>query len=153
MLYKQINRSDPEKVFITVKNSWSTAALSAGEAVAWDYTTDCDGVSVTLSPAAQAQDNGSFAFAGIVADETINVDQFGLIQVWGYNSAVYVANTSAGTQIAKGDMLCLDAYASHAYLIKQLPTYMTKLVHPCGFAMEAHNSRTPAKRAIFIKGL
>ena len=37
MLMARINRTDPEKVFIVAFNSWSTAALSNGQAVIWDY--------------------------------------------------------------------------------------------------------------------
>ena len=47
MLFQRINRSDPEKVFIVVKNSYSTAAITVGQAVVFDYTTDQDGVGVT----------------------------------------------------------------------------------------------------------
>ena len=47
MLMNRINRTDPEKVFIVVKNSFSTASLSNGQAVIWDYTADADGVGVT----------------------------------------------------------------------------------------------------------
>ena len=36
MLLQRINRSDPEKIFIVVKNSYSTASLTNGQAVIWD---------------------------------------------------------------------------------------------------------------------
>ena len=36
MLFKRINRADPEKIFIVVKNSYSTASLTNGQAVIWD---------------------------------------------------------------------------------------------------------------------
>lgn len=153
MLVKLINRSDPEKVFITVKNSYSTAALTAGQACAWDYTTDCDGVGVTLTPAGSAADNGGFAVAGIVADASIAAGDYGLVQCWGYNAGAYVACSSGGVAIAKGDMLCADAYASKTHLTKHEQSYMTKLVMPVAFAMQAYTTRTAAKKAIFIKAL
>lgn len=36
MLFQRINRSDPEKVFIIVKNSYSTASVTNGSALCWD---------------------------------------------------------------------------------------------------------------------
>ena len=48
MLFQRVNRSSPEKVFIVVKNSYSTASLTNGQAVVWDWTTDKDGVGVTV---------------------------------------------------------------------------------------------------------
>lgn len=153
MLVKCINRSDPEKVFITVKNSYSTAAVTAGQAVSWDYTTDVDGVGVTLSPAGSAQNNGGFACAGVVADASIASGDYGLVQCWGYNAGAYVACTSGGVAIAVGDMLCVDAYASKTHLTKHEQSYMTKLVMPMAFAMEAYTTRTAAKKKIFIKCL
>ena len=37
MLFQRINRSDPEKVFIVAKNTYSTASLSNGQAVNWEH--------------------------------------------------------------------------------------------------------------------
>ena len=48
MLFKRISRSDPEKVFIVVYNSYDTAALTNGQAVQWDFNTDVDGVRTPL---------------------------------------------------------------------------------------------------------
>jgi len=90
MLFQRINRSDPERIFIVVKNGWSTAALTNGQAVGWDLT-DVDGVNVTKMAATDV----AHSFAGIVA-ETIAVGGYGLIQVYGYHSAVRVdASTTA----------------------------------------------------------
>lgn len=36
MLWQRINRGDPEKIFVTVFNSYSTAAITNGQAVNWD---------------------------------------------------------------------------------------------------------------------
>lgn len=153
MLVKCINRSDPEKVFITVKNSYSTRAIVAGEVVSWDYTTDVDGVGVTLTPAGSAQNNGGFAVAGVVASDSIAAGDYGLLQCWGYNAGAYVACTSGGVAIALGDMLCADAQAGKNHLTKHEQSYMTKLVMPVGFAMQVYSTRTAAKKKIFIKCL
>ena len=47
MLFQRINRNDPEKIFIVVYNSYSTANLTNGQPVIWDYAADANGVSVT----------------------------------------------------------------------------------------------------------
>ena len=62
MLFQRINRTDPEKVFLVAYNSYSTASLSNGQAVIWDFATDADGVSVTM-PSARAT-NAGVAVAG-----------------------------------------------------------------------------------------
>lgn len=91
MLFKRISRSNPERVFIVVKNGYTTASLTNGQPVMWDMG-DADGVSVTQPSAAFKR--GS-AFAGIVA-ETIASGDFGLIQVYGHHTAVIVdASTTA----------------------------------------------------------
>ncbi len=36
MLFRRVSRSDPEKIFIVVKNSYSTASLANGYVVEWD---------------------------------------------------------------------------------------------------------------------
>ena len=97
MLLQRINRSDPEKIFIVVKNTYSTASLTNGQAVIWDYATDADGVGVTKPTdtfAVKALHNGT-AFAGIAA-QTIASGAYGLIQVYGYHSAVRVRSWTAG---------------------------------------------------------
>jgi len=53
MLFQRINRSSPEKVFVVAYNSYSTAAITNGQGVNWDFITDIDGVGVTI-PLARA---------------------------------------------------------------------------------------------------
>lgn len=78
MEYQRVNRSDPERFFMVVKNSYSTAALSNGQWVGWDIVTDQDGVAVTkISGAIRG------SVAGCVV-QAIAAGDYGLIQVWGY---------------------------------------------------------------------
>lgn len=86
MLIKQLNRSDPDKVFIAVENQ-EGAALNRGEVVEWD-TTNTLGVSVEELDA-----NESPLVAGIVEDTTIADQAYGLVQVWGYHDAVLTSTT------------------------------------------------------------
>lgn len=84
MLFKRMSRTDPERVFIVCSNGYSTASLTNGQAVVWD-TGDADGISVTRIGSSVI----AAAFAGIVA-ETIAAGAYGLLQVYGYHSAVRV---------------------------------------------------------------
>lgn len=84
MIFMRTNRSNPERVFITAQND-HLATLTNGQAVMWNLTSP-DGVGVIICGTAATK---SFAFAGIAA-ESIVAGEFGLIQVWGYHSAVIV---------------------------------------------------------------
>lgn len=89
MLFKRISRTDPERVFIVAKNGYAAAALTNGQPVQWDMSA-ADGVTVDISGAAFKR---MAAFAGIVA-ETIAIGGYGLVQVYGYHSAVIVDSST-----------------------------------------------------------
>lgn len=89
MIFQRVNRSNPERVFIVAYNGYSTASLTNGQPVQWDLG-DADGVSVSIPSAAYKRMS---AFAGIVA-ETIASGAYGLIQVYGYHSAVIVDSST-----------------------------------------------------------
>jgi hypothetical protein len=151
MLFARVKRTEPEKIFIIVKNSYSTAALSNGQAAIWDFITDADGVGVTM-PLARAT-NGGIAVAGIAA-ETIAVGGYGLLQVYGYHSAVRVRNMTGGAPaIAAGAPLCLNS-AGSVFCLENFDTGSTNIqVAPCGFALAAQASWTTKTIAAFIKAL
>jgi len=153
MLFKRINRSDPEKVFIVVYNSYDTAALTNGQAVQWDFGTDVNGVGVTI-PTARATNRG-FATAGIVA-ETIAINDYGLLQVYGYHSAVRVRSCTSAHVIAAGSPLIMNL-AGAAFCLEPLETATaTSVQHvyfPCAFAFEAYTSWTTTTIKAFVKAL
>ena len=158
MLFKRINRADPEKVFIIVKNSYSTASLTNGQAVIWDWTTDVDGVGVTLATATVNVSAGQDV-AGIAA-ETIASGDYGLLQVYGYHSAVLVRTmTQTGhiyhesrAAIAKGTPLVGGTTTVFA-LEGITPAETAQVLHPCGFALAAQASFTTKAIACFLKCL
>ena len=151
MLFQRVKRSDPEKIFIVVKNSYSTADLSNGQAVIWDFGTDVDGVGVTM-PTARAT-NAGVAIAGVAAQAIVAGD-YGLVQVYGYHSAVRVRNMTGGAPaIAAGSPLCLNA-AGSVFCLENFDTGSTNIqVAPCGFAFEAQASWTTKAVAAFLKCL
>lgn len=150
MLFQRINRSDPEKVFVIAKNSYSTASLSNGQAVIWDFATDADGVGVTL-PSARATNHG-IAVAGVAA-ETITAGSYGLIQVYGYHSAVRVRTMTGGSPaIAAGSPLALSSAGT--FCLENWDTGSTNIqVASCGFALAAQASWTTKAIAAFLKCL
>lgn len=159
MLFKRINRADPEKIFIVVKNSYSTASLTNGQAVIWDWTTDVDGVGVTVATATENVSAGQDV-AGIAA-ETIAAGDYGLLQVYGYHSAVRVRTmTTTGhvyneslAAVAKGTPLVGGITANVFCLEGITPAETAQVLHPCGFALAAQASFTTKAIAVFLKCL
>jgi hypothetical protein len=155
MLFARINRSDPEKVFVVAKNTYSTASLSNGQAVMWDYVTDGDGVGVTLATAGAAKHGGIVA-AGVVA-ETIAAGSYGLIQVYGYHSAARCrAISGAATVVATGTPLALleAVFAMVSADVSQASTAVIRVQYPMAFSLGAATAGfTTVTGAVFIKCL
>lgn len=159
MLFQRINRSDPEKAFIVAYNSYATASLTNGQAAIWDYATDADGVGVTkpTDGTGRAGHYGT-AFAGIAA-ETIASGSYGLLQVYGYHSAVRIrTHTGGNPAIAAGTGLtCVDA----VFALASFPpndggatsTITISNASWVGFALAAQASWTTKAVAVFIKAL
>lgn len=152
MLFQRINRSSPEKVFVTVFNSYSTAAITVGQGVNWDFITDVDGVGVTI-PLARATNKG-FAAAGVVATASIASGDYGLVQVYGYHSAVRVRTVTAGSPaIVKGLPLAMNV-AGSVFCLESFATHFTgQAIYPIAFALAANSSFTTLAKACFIKAL
>lgn len=152
MLFQRINRSNPEKVFVVAYNSYSTAAITNGQFVNWDFITDCDGVGVTM-PLARLT-NAGVAAAGIVASASISAGDYGLIQVYGYHSATRVRSFTIGIPaIAKGTPLYANI-AGSVFCLENAVTHFTGLrIYPVAFALAANSSWTTLAKAVFIKAL
>lgn len=100
-----LNTSDPEKIFIKIKNGEASTAMANGDLVGADTTAD-DGVTMKLTIAAGEQ-------VTCVVAEAIAAGKFGLCQVYGFHSAVKVngttfavasgGNVSASTYTGRGD--------------------------------------------------
>lgn len=158
MLWARISRSDPERCFIVLKNSYSTASLTNGQSCIFDYTTDVDGVGVTKPTAVSTVHDGFSVFAGIAA-ETIAAGDYGLVQVYGYHSAIRMRSATGGAPaIAKGLPLinqtadfCLEGFKLTQTTASG--TTKTNYLQPVGFALAAQASWTTKATAGFIKAL
>lgn len=151
MMFGRVNRTGPEKVFISVFNSYSTAALSNGQAVIWDFGTDADGVGVTR-PTARAT-NAGMAAAGVAA-EAIAAGDYGLLQIYGYHSAVRMRTVTGGTPaIVAGRPLVINAAGSLFCLESVSTASIAVLTFPIGFSLGATSGFTTAARAAFLRAM
>lgn len=150
-LFQRVNRTDPEKAFVAVYNSYSTASVTNGQAVIWDFATDADGVGITR-PTARAT-NAGLAAAGIIA-ETIASGAYGLCQVYGYHSAVRMRTVTGGSPaIVAGRPLVINV-AGSVFCVESISTASKQIVtFPMGFSLGATSGFTTAARAAFIKAL
>jgi hypothetical protein len=96
MLFKRVGRDSPEVAYIVAKNV-SGSTLTAGYSAVFDVSASVDGVRVT-----QASATDLSAFAGVANSDIAN-NGYGLLQVYGYRSSIYIYS-STGTSAA-GDVL------------------------------------------------
>jgi len=158
VILQRVNRDDPEKIFIVVKNSYSTASLTNGQAVCWDWTNDADGVSVSI-PTATENVCGGTDFAGVVA-ETIAHNDYGLVQVYGYHSAAKVRSLSGSGHVYHESRQAvvagsrLVAGVTAAFVLEAVTVAETaQVLDPAGFSFAACSTFTSAATAVFIKAL
>lgn len=158
MQFMRANRTDPEKIFMVFKNSYDTASLTNGQLCAVDYATDANGLGVTKPTARSTTHNGN-VIAGVVA-ATIAAGAYGLVQVYGYHSAVRVRSATGGSPaIAAGRPLYNAAAAvfcaESARFICTTCSANTKVsvLSSIGFALAAQASWTTKAIAAFIKAL
>lgn len=93
MIFQRVNRTDPEKVFIVVRNS-EGSTLNADDVCQWETASaSVDGVRVRVPDTSHA---GSVT--GIV-DAAITDGSYGLVQVYGYRSSsrIFQTDTSQDT--------------------------------------------------------
>lgn len=152
LLFQRISRTSPEKVFIVVYNSYSTAAITVGQGVIWDFATDADGVGVTR-PTARAT-NAGMAACGVVADASIAAGSYGLVQVYGYHAAVRVRTVTGGTPaIVAGRPLVINVAGSVFCLESVSTASTTMLTFPMGFSLGATSGFTTIAKAAFLKAM
>ena len=149
MLFQRVIRTDPEKVFVVVKNSYSTASLANGQVVQWDFLTDQDGVGVSI-PSGMATNLGNAA-AG-VAVETIAHNAYGLVQVYGYHAAVRARACTSEDAIALGSGI-RPPLAANFFCAEGQDLSGTLNYHCMGFALSIWSSWTTTTIKAFIKAL
>jgi len=146
LVLQRVNQTDPERIFVVMKNSYSTASLSANQWVAHDVLTDEDGVGVTKISGVLRH-----SVAG-VAVETIAAGAYGLIQVWGYRTGVRSSGGSdlAVSKISEGTFLYVktSGFACHGlHTIASTVTIPAWRLDKVGVAMSPANTAAKATSA------
>lgn len=149
MLFQRVKRTDPEKIFVIIKNSYSTASLADGYVVQWDFTTDGDGVGVTLGNG-MATNLGN-ACAGVAA-EAIAAGDYGLVQVYGYHSALRIRACTSADAILTGSGI-RPGLAAGTFCAEGQDPNGTLNYHCMGFALAGWSSWTTTTMAAFIKAM
>lgn len=115
----------------------------------YDFLTDQDGVGVSIG-SGMATNFGN-ACAG-VAVETIAHNAYGLVQCYGYHSALRVRACTSADAIAAGSGLRMPL-AAGAFCAEGQDPNGTLNYHCIGFALAAYTSWTTTTIAAFIKAL
>jgi hypothetical protein len=106
MLIQQLNRTDPERVQIMVKNVDGGGSITTGLGVAFPISgASIDGVSSVRATGGLAR-----GFVG-VATQDIAINGFGLVTAWGYVNSVQISNVGTSITITAGDQLKIGAVA------------------------------------------
>jgi len=103
MLFQRINRSDPEKAFIIVKNDESSNAFIKGAPVNFKFDGTDDGLAAErIASGAAAK---AYLTAGL-ADAATPSGSYGLVQVYGVRTDAVILALSS-TECAVGDALMI----------------------------------------------
>lgn len=106
MLIQQLNRQDPERVQIMVKNVDGGGSITTGQGAAFPISgASIDGVSAVRATGALAR-----GFVG-VATQDIAINGYGLVTAWGLVNSVQISNVGSSITITAGDQLKAGAVA------------------------------------------
>ncbi len=143
MIFKRVNRTSAETIFIVVKNV-SGSTMTAGYSCVFDCGASVDGVRVTKCETTDMQ-----AFAGVVDADLANND-YGLVQVYGYRASGYIYSSTGSS--ATGDNLNPEGDEWGLY-----PTASGATAKAFAFLCEAlaasSSSRYHTTKKVFIRGL
>lgn len=106
MLIQQLNRTDPEKIQLVVKNVDGGGSITTGWGAAFPISgASIDGISSVKVTTALAR-----GFVG-VATQDIAINGFGLVTAWGFVNSVQISNVGTSITITGGDILRPGAVA------------------------------------------
>lgn len=106
MLIQQLNRTDPERVQLIVKNVDGGGSITTGMGAAFPITgASIDGISSVKATGALAR-----GFVG-VATQDIAINGFGLVTAWGQVNSVQISNVGTSITLTAGDQLKASAVA------------------------------------------
>lgn len=110
MIIQQLNRVDPERIQIQVKNVDGGGSITTGLGVSFPQSgASIDGVSAVRATAALAR-----GFIG-VAVQDIAINGYGLVTAWGYVNSVQISNVGTSITITAGDQLKVSGIAGQFF--------------------------------------
>lgn len=106
MIIQQLNRVDPERIQLMVKNVDGGGSITTGLGACFPITgASIDGISSVKATGALAR-----GFVG-VAIQDIAINGFGLVTAWGQVNSVQISNVGSSITITAGDQLLAGALA------------------------------------------
>ena len=106
MIIQQLNRTDPERIQIQVKNVDGGGSITTGfGAMLVMAGASIDGISAVKSTAA-----GGKGFVGVSVQD-IAINGFGLVTSWGHVGSVQLSNVGTSITVTAGDTLIPGAVA------------------------------------------
>lgn len=106
MLIQQLNRTDPERIQLMVKNVDGGGSITTGLGACFPITgASIDGISSVRATGALAR-----GFVG-VATQDIAINGFGLVTSWGQVNSVQISNVGTSITVTAGDQLKAGAVA------------------------------------------
>ena len=126
MIFQRLNRTDPEKIFMMVKNV-EGATLTTGRAVSL-VNTSTDGINAVMANAAADY----VGFIGVAKSDIINND-YGLVQTAGVVNSIYFSNAGTSVTVTIND--CLIPGPNGGFFSAAAPTYANS-GFKCMFAID-----------------
>lgn len=110
MIIQQLNRTDPERIQLNVKNVDGGGSITTGLGVSFPQSgASIDGLSVVRTTATLAR-----GFIG-VAVQDIAINGYGLVTAWGYVNSVQISNVGTSITITAGDQLKVSGIAGQFF--------------------------------------
>ena len=148
MIFQRVNRTDPERVFVVMRNNEGAAMIKDQTCQLELASASVDGVRV------RDMDTGNLhAFIGIV-DAAIADGAYGLVQVYGYRSTsvVLTTDTSIDTGVALVPVAGQDYLVSSATVLTSTANYTRSPI--VAFLCESITTSTASvTRKIFIRSM
>lgn len=110
MQIQQLNRTDPERILINVKNVDGGGSITTGLGVSFPQSgASIDGINAVRTTSTLAR-----GFIG-VAIQDIAINAYGLVTAWGYVNSVQISNVGTSITITAGDQLKVSGIAGQFF--------------------------------------
>ena len=106
MLIQQLNRTDPDRVLISIRNVDGSGSITTGMGACLVQA----GASINGINAVRSTAGTWLGFCG-VARSDIAINDYGLVTAWGYAASINISNVGTSLTITRGDILVPSAVA------------------------------------------